>query len=200
MKRSFVYRNVLVYSFFMRMLYGAYYKERFEAIGREIPDGLHVLDVCCGDCMLYRTCLKGRVSYTGVDINEKFVTAAGEKDITALVLDIRKDPLPKADVVIMQASLYQFVPYCGEIVDKLFESAFQRVIIAEPVRNLATAGIPIISTVAKYTTDPGTGQATHRFNKDTFEDFIRGRYGGHVTRIESIAGGRECLAVLSVSA
>lgn len=133
-KSSFIYKNPRIYALFMWFLYGRNYEARFQSIAEEIPDAVELLDVCCGDCALYTWALEGRVSYTGVDINSHFIKNAKKQSIKVLPLDIRVDNLPQSDYVVMQGSLYQFIPLHKQIVDKLLYSASRKVIISEPIR------------------------------------------------------------------
>lgn len=200
-KNSFIYRNPYIYTFLMKFLYGGrkYYIKRFKAIGEEIPDGVRVLEVCCGDCSLYTFALKGRVSYTGIDINSRFVKSASKKSINAICMNIvTEDNLLSADYVVMQASLYQFIPKHKQIVDKLLDSASTKVIISEPIRNLSTSNNPIISFIAKKTTNPGTGSKPFRFTEETFRAFFRNNYNELIEKFKFVPGGRELIVILNI--
>jgi 2-polyprenyl-3-methyl-5-hydroxy-6-metoxy-1,4-benzoquinol methylase len=72
--QGLVYRSALIYEVSMIAAYGRYYGERYQAIADLIPAGATVVDVCCGPGILYQRYLRQkRVTYTGLDINEKFV-------------------------------------------------------------------------------------------------------------------------------
>ena len=51
------------------------------------------------------------------------------------------------------------------IIDKLINSANKKVIISEPIRNLSNSSSNIISFIARYSANPGTGHKIDRFNQ-----------------------------------
>jgi len=51
--------------------------------------------------------------------------------------------------MVIQGSLYQFIPYQKIIIDKLLTIAKKKVIISEPIINLISSRNKIISTIAK---------------------------------------------------
>ena len=183
-------------------LYRGAYVERYKSLAALVPDGSTVVDVCCGPARLYFSHLRfKRVSYTGLDINPRFVArlaSAGLKNVTGEVWDLTTSaPLPRADYVIMQASLYHFLPDPRPIVDRMLTAAEVNVILAEPVRNVADSNNPLFAWLARKLTNPGTGDQPHRFNKERFEKFIDYYRGeDRVIRSCPIAGGREWLCVL----
>jgi hypothetical protein len=197
MQASFIYKGPRIYSLLMRFLYGRNYKARFQSISQEIPDGVKVLDVCCGDCALYTRALKDRISYTGIDINPSFIKNANKLSVNMLPLDIMNDNLPGSDYVIMQASLYQFIPFHKQIVDKLLDSASSKVIMSEPVKNLSDSTNPFISFIARYSANPGTGHKIERFTEETFTTFFKDNYGELIEKFKFIPGGRELMVILN---
>jgi hypothetical protein len=198
MKRSFIYRSARIYAFLMRTLYKENYEARFRAIGEEIPVGVEVLDVCCGDCALYTLTLKEKVSYTGIDINPSFIKNARKQSIKVLPLDVRIDNIPCSDYVVMQASLYQFIPIHKQIVDKLLDSASDKVIISEPVRNLSDSSNPVVSFVARYSANPGTGHKIDRFTEETFRAFFRNNYDKLIEKFKFTPDRKELIVILNV--
>ena len=106
--------------------------------------------------------------------------------------------LPPADYVVMQASLYHFLPDPGPLVDRMLRAARCRVIIAEPVRNLATSGVPWVSRLARRQTDPGTGGAAERggrlgfrFTPQTMDEFFSRYHQPHRTHfLDSRGAGK----------
>jgi hypothetical protein len=109
---SLVYRSPFVYELVMRALYGRHYAARYRAVADLIPAGSSALDLCCGPGFLYERYLRPKgVSYTGLDLNPRFVDRVCRVGGRGLVWDLGEDqPLPPADSVVMQASLYQFLP------------------------------------------------------------------------------------------
>ena len=181
----------------MRILYGRNYQHRFTAIAEEIPDKVEVLDVCCGDAALYNRELKGRVNYIGTDINKKFIHRGENKLIKILPLNIITDELPQSDYVIMQASLYQFIPNHKLIIDKLINSANKKVIISEPVRNLSNSSSNIISLIARYSANPGTGHKIERFNEESFREIFYDHFKERIEKFKFIPGNRELIVILN---
>jgi len=197
MKTSFIYKNPRIYALLMRFLYGGVYHARFQSIAEEIPDGVNVLDVCCGDCALYTRALKDRVSYTGIDINPNFIENGRKLFIKVLPLDIEIDNLPQSDYVVMQASLYQFIPLHKHIIDKLLDSALRKVIISEPIKTLSNSSNPIVSFIARHSANPGTGHKINRFTKKTFCTFFRNNYNELIERFKFIKGDKELMVILN---
>ena len=74
---------------------------------KKILRGASVTDVCSGDSVLYTRYLKGK-NKTGIEINP--LTAFNSQWIKIIKVDIVKEAIPKADYVVMQGSLYQFIP------------------------------------------------------------------------------------------
>ncbi|MEU2033830.1 class I SAM-dependent methyltransferase [Nocardia amamiensis] len=198
MRTSLIYRNGTVYEVLMRGLYGKHYTARYRAIAELVPAGASVVDLCCGPATLYTRYLRHKsVDYTGLDLNERFVARVTEAGGRGKVWNLRSDqPLPAADYVIMQASLYHFLPEPGPVIDRMLAAATEQVIVAEPVRNLATSDNPVLATIGKRFTDAGDGEQAHRFTETTLDEFFAG-YGAQVVRQSLIAGGREKLYVLS---
>src|SRR5215211_4230426 len=124
----------------MLVLYGRHYPSRYRAIADLIPSGSSVVDLCCGPALLFNRYLRNKgVRYTGLDLNAGFIDGLVRNGASGMVWDLRKDdPLPEADYVLMQASLYHFLPDAAPIVERMLEAARRKVIIAEPIRNLAT--------------------------------------------------------------
>ena len=147
----------------MRALYGRHYAARMSSVAEHVPAGASVLELCCGPGTLYLRHLRKRVgSYIGLDVNAGFVDRLRRQGVDARVDDLSDGrPLPAADVVIMQASLYHFLPRAGDILDRMLAAARERVIVSEPVRNLATSGIPGIARLGRRAADPGDPRGGH---------------------------------------
>jgi ubiquinone/menaquinone biosynthesis C-methylase UbiE len=197
MKTSLVYKSPFIYSLIMMFLYRKNYKDRFRVIAEEIKEGAKVLDVCCGDCALYTLFLKDKVDYTGVDITESFINSAKKKSIDIISLDVSCSELPQADYVVMQASLYQFMPQHKQIVDRLLKSALNKVIITEPIVNLSTSDNKLISYIASRSANPGTGHKKGRFVEETFRNFFMDNYNLLIESVKFVPGKRELMVVLN---
>jgi SAM-dependent methyltransferase len=195
---SLIYKNASLYELVMRLLYGRHYSSRYRAVADLIADHSSVLDLCCGPARLYHRYLKAKgVSYTGVDVNRRFIEKLRESGARGEVRDLREDrPLPKADYVVMQASLYHFLPDAKPVVDRMIEAALKQVIIAEPVRNLASSDSRVLRFFGRAFTNPGSGEQPHRFTEESLDRFLE-RYKMRVATSFLIAGGREKIYVLN---
>jgi SAM-dependent methyltransferase len=194
---SLVYRNQTLYELLMLLLYRQHYASRYRVIAQLIPAGATVLDVCCGPAVLYTRYLKDkRVSYTGFDINDKFVAAGRAKGIAMIHGDVAAvSEFPKADLVVMQAGLYHFLPdRVSSVVGKMLKAAKQTVIVAEPVRNLSSSQLGWLARLAQRETDAGSGPSTRRFDAASLATALA-RFAPIVERSFPIAGGREILYI-----
>lgn len=197
MSTSLIYKSAEIYELAMLLLYGRHYPSRYRAIAELISSGSSVLDLCCGPALLYQRYLRKKsVQYTGLDINPKFIDRLSKQGGWGKVWDLRKeDPLPSADYVIMQASLYHFLPDASAIVNRMLQAAKKQVIIAEPIRNLATSNSRLISLLGRLFTNPGSGEQHLRFDEASLAAFFSA-YSSHIIRSYTIAGGREKVYVL----
>lgn len=194
-RTSLTYRSSGIYSAFIRLLYRRSYTERYKAICEVIPEGSSVLDVCCGDAKLYTRYLKEKnVKYTGLDINRNMVKTARAAGVDARLFDIEiRNDLPKADYVVIQGSLYQFIPNHELILRKINEAAIKFVIVAEPVRNMASSSNSALKAIGNRMNNPGTGRKTERFTETTLSEALK-LFAAE--KRESICGGKEILYVL----
>jgi hypothetical protein len=184
----------------MLALYGRHYPSRYRAIADLIPTGASVVDLCCGPALLFTRYLRHKnVRYTGLDVNAGFIEKLVRKGAGGQVWDLRKDePLPRADYVMMQASLYHFLPDALPIVERMLKAARRQVIIAEPIRNLATSGSPLLATLGRLFTNPGVGEQPLRFTEESLDGLFSG-YGSQVDQSFLIAGGREKVYVINTT-
>ena len=192
--KSIVYWHPFTYNLIMRLLYGSNFEERYKSIANIIPNNASVVEVCAGDGYLYRHYLKNKnVTYVGYDINPALVRASQKKGISMLLCNLFEDQVPMADYVLIQASLYQFIPRENEIITKLLNSARIALIVAEPVKNLSDSSNPIIRFLARRSANPGSGHVAKRFNSDTLR-FCFTKYPEFRDWIE-VKGGREAIGV-----
>jgi len=187
-----------MYELAMLLLYGRHYTSRYREIAELIPTGSSVLDLCCGPALLYHRYLRSKaVQYTGLDINANFIARLIRLGGSGQVWDLRsEEALPTADYVIMQASLHHFLPDASQVVDRMLQAARRRVIIAEPIRNLATSNSRLLSRLGRLFTNPGAGEHSLRFTEASLADFFSG-YASRVAESFTIAGGREQVYVLN---
>ncbi|HXG93431.1 MAG TPA: class I SAM-dependent methyltransferase [Blastocatellia bacterium] len=198
MATSLIYRNSSLYELAMKALYGRHYASRYAAVAELIAEGSSVLDLCCGPALLFNRHLKHKcVTYTGLDVNERFIKKLLRAGASGEVWDLRSDrQLPRADYVIMQASLYHFLPDAAPIVDRMIEAARRQVIISEPVRNLATSRSRLLRFVGRAFTNPGSGNQPHRFTEASLDEFFS-RYSSRVAQSFLAAGGRDKIYLLN---
>ena len=113
------------------------------------------------------------VIYAGLDINRSFVNRLSARGLTGRLGDVTTDePLLNADYLITQSRLYHFLPDPYSIVDRMLAAARQRVVLAEPVRNLADSKSPFVAWLAKRLADPGTGDQPNRFDSVLFQKLL----------------------------
>jgi SAM-dependent methyltransferase len=193
-----IYRSARGYELLIRVLYGRHYSARMRVLAEQVPRGASVLELCCGPGTLYLHHLSDRAGgYVGVDVNRRFVAQLRRRGIDARLLDLNSDaePLPRADAVLMQASLYHFLPDASRIVDRMLAAARERVIISEPIRNLAASTVPGVARLGARAADPGVGGHAGRFTEATL-DQLMDRYPGQAVAVFKIPGGREKVYVL----
>ncbi len=202
MSTSLVYRTASGYELLMRGLYGRHYAARLQAVADQIRPGASVLELCPGPGALYERHLRDRVgSYTGVDVNDRFLERLRGLGADAVKLDLLEAAeLPAADAVIMQASLYHFLPDADAIVRRMLAAARERVIVAEPIRNLSSSRLPLLARLGRRATDPGAGGGGHaqRFSEPTLDQLME-RYAALTVAAFTIPGGREKVFVLDPS-
>lgn len=200
MAESLVYRSAWLYELIMAVLYGRHYPSRSRAVARLVPEGASVLDLCCGPGTLYARHLRARgVDYTGLDLNPRFIARVRRMGARGAVWDLHEDrPLPRADVVIMQASLYHFLPDAAPVVARMRRAARQSVVIAEPIRNLSSSRIGLLRALAQRQTNAGLGAEVRRFTERSLDEFLASL---QIQPRESflIPGGRERIVVLDPS-
>jgi SAM-dependent methyltransferase len=195
---SLIYRNARGYELVMQVLYGRHYQARTRAIAAEVPEGSSVLELCCGPGTLYTRHLRGRVAdYIALDVNRRFIETLRRAGADAREIDLGADTrsLPQADVVIMQASLYHFLPDADAIVKRMIAAARDRVIVSEPVRNLASSELPVIGALGRLAANPGVGGHAQRFTETTL-DLLMERHRPRVLKVSLLPGSREKLYVL----
>jgi SAM-dependent methyltransferase len=170
---ALVYRSPVLYELAMLGLYGRHYADRHRTIAELIPAGSSVLDLCCGPGTLFERHLRRKgVEYTGLDVNSRFVARVARLGGRGLAWDLRReDPLPRADVVLMAASLYHFLPDPAPVVERMCRAARRRVIISEPIRNLTNGRHRLLGRLARRLTAVGdTGE--RRFTEQSLDRFV----------------------------
>jgi trans-aconitate methyltransferase len=182
----------------MLLLYGRHYFSRQRAVADLIPPGATVLDVCCGPGSLYSRHLREKhVEYTGIDSNARFIEEVRRRGGHGIVCDLKSShPLPSADFVVMQASLYHFLPDPVPMLNRMLEAAKQTLVIAEPVRNVATSSSRMLSFLGRSFTNAGSGAEALRFTAGTLDE-VMNRFADRIEQAFDIPGGREKVYVLN---
>jgi len=192
-----LYKSAFLYELLMILLYGRHYAGRYRAIADLIPAHSSVLDLCCGPAVLYHRYLSQKsVRYTGLDLSPAFIENLKRRGVNGQVWDLQREAaLPETDYVVMQASLYQFLPNPQPVVDRMLRAARKQVIFAEPIRNITSSKLAPFAFLGRHFTDPGDGQSAHRFTEATLDRFFS-RYSSRLSMAFSIPGGREKVIVL----
>lgn len=196
--QSPIYWHPVLYAATMRLLYGKHYTARYVDIAGLIPAGSRVIDVCMGDGRLYTDFLKDKnVSYLGLDINARFVRHAQKRGIPAQVFDLNQEALPPSDYVVMQGSLYHFIPNEREILEKLLAATRSKLIISEPVKNLSSSSNRLVAWLARKASTTQNGKAENRFHSvnlvSLFTDFCEFK------QALPVAGERELAGIFEIT-
>ena len=183
----------MLYNLAVRLSYRGRYRARYSSVSELIPEGVRIVDYCCGDAEIYNAYLKNRdVDYLGLDFNSRFIPALQKKGVPCKYFNLLTDSSIDADYSLMMASLYQFIPEHGKIVDKILPST-SLLIISEPVKNLAQSQSSLARKLANWLNNPGDGQKKYRFTSRSFKEFIQ-KYEDRV--VEYVQGEIEDIVVL----
>ena len=185
-----VYGHPLTYRLIEKLIYGKSYRYHYEALAREIGSSA-LLELCCGDCQILDF-YRGR-SYRGVDINPTFVEHALRRGLDVVCSDIGAYDIPNTECILIHNSLYQFYPQHEALIARALASATEKLIISEPVVNLASSSNRLVAALAKRLTSMGGAVSTKRFNRGEVEDIFR-RFKAR--RVEFL--GRNLMGVIYV--
>jgi trans-aconitate methyltransferase len=136
-KPGLIYRRPAVYELLKRAQYGRYYRDHLEAVANEVPQGSSVVELCCGPGTLYTHHLRERTSsYIGLDMNEPFIVALRRQGVDARPVDLsdNQEPIPSADVAIIQGRLHNFLPDPAHIIDRMLAASRRLTVISEPIQ------------------------------------------------------------------
>ena len=182
-------RHPAAYELLIRARSGRHFNERMQAVAAEVPPASSVVELCCGPGTLYTHYLRDGVSsYVGLDVNERFVASLRRRGVDARPMDLSnsREPIPSADVVIIQDALHKFLPDPAHIVDRMLAAARRLVVVAEQVRTPGSAG-PLRRLVAVGTSERLTGELLDQL----FEP-----YRELLVKTTALPGGHEKLYVL----
>ncbi len=170
--KSITYWHPFFYKILMKLLFRESYNVRYLEIANLIENNSSVIDICCGDAKLYEFLKKKNVKYTGVDFSKTFYNYLKKKKIDVINIDIKNEEIPiKADYVVIQSSLYQFIPNHIDLVKKLLAVSKKYLIIQETVISYTTSSNKFLSIIGKFLNNPGDGYKTKRLDrKKLFND------------------------------
>ena len=96
----------------------------------------------------------------------------------------------------MQASLYQFLPDAHDMVARMRAAARDVVVVAEPVRNLASSRLGVVARIAALGAATRQGAQAQRFDAGSLGTLMAS-FGDAVRFHAPIPGGREHVYVLT---
>jgi hypothetical protein len=99
------------------------------------------------------------------------------------------------DYVVMQGSLYHFLPDAGSVVERMLRAAGRYAIVAEPIRNWTTSRGRVLAWLARELRAVRGEAAASRFTEPAL-DALFATYRDRVVHCGLIAGGREKVYVL----
>jgi len=153
-------------------MFWKHYNTRYKTIKNSIEENSSVIDVCCGDSKLYSFLKSKNVDYLGLDFNPTFIKSSKKRGINVRLFNMYEDEIPKSDIIVIQASLYQFIPNHSEILDKLYNATNKYLIITEPIRSYAQSKNKIVSLIGRLLNNPGDDMKIHRFTLQTFKEAL----------------------------
>src|SRR5262245_4525490 len=173
LSKSPIYWNRTIFEFVMTMLYGQEPCTTYAAVAQRIPNGVTVVDLCCGTARLYSDHLRSRgCTYVGLDFNGHFVADMKNRGITARFFNAITDPVPPGDCITMVSSFYHFRRHASDVLNRMRSAARMCVIISEPVRNISGKGT-FLSRLAGWLSNPGVGEYEHRFSLEDFKSLAQ---------------------------
>jgi len=189
-----IYRSPALYRLAMRLGYGGDYAARHALIGDRVGGPADVLEVCCGDLALHRHLARRALlrSYLGLEQSPAMLRLARRRGVDVRPFDVRSGAaLPGAEVVIMQASLYQFHDLADTLLPRLWRAAGRLLLIAEPVRNLSQSRSGVLRRAAGMLTRTTDGRVhAFRYTEAALLEAY-GRGGVPVSRLDRTPGGHE---------
>lgn len=174
--RSPIYWHPFLYQAAIKLSFGSRLKARYFNLQKHIPANSNLLELCMGDAFLYLNYLKQKnINYTCVDVNTAFINSAKKKGINCLQMNVETEEIPKSDYILMQGSLYHFIPHQKQIIQKLLDACNKELIISENIKNLSNHNSALKSYLGKIISNAGYGQSKIKFTKslleETFSDF-----------------------------
>ncbi len=189
-----IYSYPVLYRLAMRLAYGSEYHERCQLLADQIAGPSDVLELCCGDLVLHDHLLRRGLirSYCGLDINPGMLALAHRRGVHVETADLRAMTVPRAEVIVMQASLYQFQDIAETLLRGLWNAAQRQLLIAEPVRNLSTSTNAVVRRIGRLLSRTEAGAHAFRYTEPTLIE-LYGRAGVPITRRLATTHGREVI-------
>jgi len=173
----------------MAVLYRGAYRARFDRMSALLTvNERSVLELCFGDTVFAEHCRRQGRTWTGLDVNERFIARAMEQGFDAHLLDLRHAvDLPVSDVCVMIGSLYHFHENLPELFERI-KAVSGRFLISEPVRNW-THGNALLRGLARWGTRVGADAETFRFDEASLRASLEtlGRRVGFKYRVHHVA-------------
>ena len=154
-----------------------------------------MVDVCCGDSYLQSFFENKNIEYLGLDFNPTFINFSSKRGINAKLFNIYKDDIPQADYIVIQTSLYQFIPNHDQILQKLYQAADKYLIITETLKSLGGSGNKFVSSIGRFLNNPGDGVKAERFVMQTFKKAMK-PFQKNIEHEFFINGGLDYLVVI----
>jgi hypothetical protein len=197
--QSPIYWHPLIYQNAIKFSFGNHYTTRYSALEKHIPAGAQLLELCMGDAFFYLNYLKDKkLNYSCADINPVFIKAAKRKGLNPIVLDVFKDPIPQSDYILMQGSLYHFIPEEKFILGKLLNACNKQLIISEPVNNMSNSSSILKASLAEFLSKAKSGQSKIKFTAGTLKESFA-LFKGQVAIWEESPDNKEIIIVLRKS-
>lgn len=135
-KRSFFYKNPVVYEVGLKLIHGKNLSKRYNYISERIGGKKTVLEPACGPALLPNY-LDSTCSYSGFDINEQFINHGKNKNLNVFLGDaIDFKSYARSDVVILCDALHHMGPENEKILlEHSLNSATRQLIICDPFKN-----------------------------------------------------------------
>lgn len=162
-----------------------------------IPDRAEVVDLCCGPCAIAPALRAKGCRYVGLDLNGRFIGWGRRRGLDVRYWDARSMEVPRADVICMLSSLYQFIPDESRIFGEMLEKAGLKVIVSEPVRNWASSTSLLLRGLSSGLTRVDGQIFPRRHTQQSLDALVQGLPPGTV---EKKSLGRELLLVIDVAA
>jgi hypothetical protein len=161
-----IYKNIFVYRAVMNFLYAGKYRSRFQNIIEciEIQKTSKILELAFGDIQIAKWAKSSGIEWTGIDINESFVSNAIKNGYQAYLKDLNLvESFPSSDTAIIAGSLYHFHESMGSLIEKIMDNT-NVLLISEPIKNISSS-TNIFGKIAKNSANVNKGKEDFRFNE-----------------------------------